>query len=109
MQASPIAYKATDMEHPKRLESSAISAWLSTHEGWAFADGALSRELRFADYPATIAFVVRLGFAAEKRDHHPDLYVGWGKVRVTWSTHDAGGVTSLDLEMAERTDELARG
>jgi 4a-hydroxytetrahydrobiopterin dehydratase len=97
------------MTRPTKLDDAAIAAWLSSHEGWALQDGALTREHRFADYPTTLGFAVRLGFAAEKRDHHPDMLVHWGKVRVSWSTHDAGGITQLDLELAERTDELARG
>jgi 4a-hydroxytetrahydrobiopterin dehydratase len=43
---------------------------------------------------------------AEKRDHHPDVTIGWGKARVLWTTHDAGGVTDLDLALAEATDGL---
>jgi 4a-hydroxytetrahydrobiopterin dehydratase len=49
---------------------------------------------------------VRLAFAAEKRDHHPDLHVLWGRVRVDWSTHDAGGITALDTELAEIADRI---
>jgi len=55
-----------------------------------------------------MGFVVALGVIAEKRDHHPDMLVTWGRVRVQWSTHDAGGVTELDLELAEATGELVR-
>ena len=52
---------------------------------------------------------MQLGFVAEKRDHHPDVLVGWGKARVLWTTHDAGGITQLDLDLAEATDKLAAG
>jgi 4a-hydroxytetrahydrobiopterin dehydratase len=44
---------------------------------------------------------------AEKKDHHPDVELKWGSVRVTWSTHDAGGVTQLDLDAAQATDAIA--
>ena len=44
---------------------------------------------------------------AEKRDHHPDVELGWGRARVVWTTHDQKGVTSLDVELAEATDALA--
>jgi 4a-hydroxytetrahydrobiopterin dehydratase len=44
---------------------------------------------------------------AEKRDHHPDILVGWGRTRVLWTTHDAGGITQLDLDLATATDALA--
>ncbi len=69
--------------------------------------GGLEREFRFASYPDTIAFVVRLGFAAETIDHHPDLGVHWGRVKVRWSTHDRGGVTGVDLAASDTTDEIA--
>jgi 4a-hydroxytetrahydrobiopterin dehydratase len=69
--------------------------------------GALARTFKFPDFASALAFVVRLGCVAEKRDHHPDVELGWGKARVSWSTHDAGGITQLDLDMAEATTKLA--
>lgn len=50
---------------------------------------------------------MRVGLAAEKRDHHPDIELGWGRARVVWTTHDQRGVTALDTELAETTDALA--
>ena len=98
------------MSKQDRLSDEAVQAFLAGHPGWEQAAGgvsALSRSFRFDDYAAGIAFVVRLGFAAEAKDHHPDLHVGWRRVQVVWSTHVAGGITALDLEMAERSDALA--
>ncbi len=98
------------MSKRDRLSDEAVEAFLSGHPGWERAAGdvsALRRTFGFDDYPAGIAFVVRIGFAAEARNHHPDLHVGWGRVEVVWSTHDAGGITALDAEMAERSDALA--
>jgi 4a-hydroxytetrahydrobiopterin dehydratase len=96
------------MGNRARLSDEAIDVFVAAHPGWERADGALARTFAFDSYAAGIAFVVRLGFAAEARDHHPDIFVGWRKVKVAWSTHDAGGITALDTEMAERTDGLAR-
>lgn len=95
------------MSRPKKLDDSAVTAWLAAHPGWARDRDTLVRTRQFPDYSTTIAYVVRLGFAAEKRDHHPDLVVTWGKVAITWSTHDAGGISALDLELAEVSDRLA--
>jgi 4a-hydroxytetrahydrobiopterin dehydratase len=96
---------------PSKLEPSEVDTWLAAHPGWARdGDGAgsgIARAYKFADFGAAVGFTVRLGFVAEKRDHHPDVLVGWGKARVFWTTHDAGGVTRLDLELAEATDTLA--
>ena len=93
-----------DMARPAKLEPADVDAWLAAHPGWAREGEALVAELKFADFGAGVAFAVRLGFVAEKRDHHPDVLIGWGKARVLWTTHDAGGITQLDLELAEATD-----
>lgn len=90
-----------------KLDPQAIATWQGTHGGWSIEGDTLCKRFSFPDYPSTIAFVTRLAFAAEKRDHHPDLLVTWGKVEVRWTTHDAGGLTSLDLSLAEQTDSLA--
>jgi 4a-hydroxytetrahydrobiopterin dehydratase len=100
------------MARPSKLDAGAVEAFLKSHEGWArVGDGgaAIARAYTFADFSAALGFVVRVGLAAERHDHHPDVELGWGRARVLWSTHDAGGVTSLDLELAEKTDALARG
>ncbi len=93
---------------PTRLESSSVDAWLAAHPGWVRAgeEGAIAKKFAFSDFASALAFAVKVGCYAEKRDHHPDLEVGWGRVRVCWSTHDAGGVTRLDLDAAEATDVM---
>ena len=58
----------------------------------------------FAD---AIAFVVRIGFLAEAADHHPDLEVRWRRVRVALTTHDAGGLTTNDFDLARQIEEVA--
>lgn len=95
------------MARPSKLDPSAVDSWLSQHPGWAREGDALVRTFKLPDFGAALALAVRLGMVAEKRDHHPDILIGWGKARVLWTTHDAGGITQLDLELAETTDELA--
>jgi 4a-hydroxytetrahydrobiopterin dehydratase len=94
------------------IPSDELSAAVESRPGWSVVevDGVpgLVRELRFASYADTIAFVVRLAFVAERADHHPDLGVHWGRVTVRWSTHDRGGVTGVDLAAVDSTDEIAR-
>lgn len=90
-----------------RFSDEAIAAFLAAHAGWERDGAVLARTYTFDSYAASIAFVVRLGFAAEARDHHPDVHVGFRRVRVAFTTHDAGGITALDAEMAERADALA--
>ena len=96
------------MGRPPKLQTDVVDAWIKKSAGWErVGDGALARTFTFPDFASALAFVVRVGCAAEKRDHHPDIELGWGKARVSWSTHDAGGITQLDVDMAEATTKLA--
>jgi 4a-hydroxytetrahydrobiopterin dehydratase len=95
------------MSRPTPMDVRDVDAWLTQHEGWA-REGALAiaREYKFPDFSSALAFVVRVGCLAEKKDHHPDIELGWGKARLRWSTHDAGGITRLDIELAAASDAL---
>ncbi len=96
------------MSRPTKLEPSQVDAWLEAHSTWLReGDSAIVRRFTFADFGAAVAFTVRLGFAAEKRDHHPTVSLGWGYACVLWTTHDAGGLTQLDLDLAETTEKVA--
>ena len=84
-----------------------VSSLLSGLDDWSAPQNThLERDFKFADFASALGFTVRLGCYAEKRDHHPDIELGWGRARVLWSTHDAGGITELDLAAAEATDKL---
>jgi 4a-hydroxytetrahydrobiopterin dehydratase len=96
------------MARPTKLLPEAVDTWLAAHAGWQReGEKAIVKTFSFADFGAALAFTVRVGLVAEKRDHHPDVLVGWGKAKVLWTTHDAGGITELDLSLAEATDALA--
>ena len=74
---------------------------------WRLEDGALTRDLRFPDFAAAMAYVNRVAALAEAANHHPDLLVhGWNRVRLTLRTHTAGGVTRADLDLAREIDRL---
>ncbi|MGL6280729.1 MAG: 4a-hydroxytetrahydrobiopterin dehydratase, partial [Gaiella sp.] len=74
--------------------------------GWAVVDGALERELRFADFAAALAYVNRVGEAAEEANHHPDVTIRWNRVTLRWRTHSAGAITTRDVELALLGDGL---
>jgi 4a-hydroxytetrahydrobiopterin dehydratase len=76
-------------------------------EGWREVDGALEREFRFRDFAEALAFVNRVGEAAEASDHHPDVSIRWNRVTLRWWTHTRNAITERDVEMARRADELA--
>jgi len=95
------------MARPHKLDTAVVDAWLSRHAGWQRTDSdALARLYSFRDFASAVAFVVRVACLAERRDHHPDVEIGWGRARVIWWTHDAGGITQLDLDAAEASDAL---
>ena len=77
--------------------------------GWRTVDGrdAIQRSLRFADFSAAFGFMTRVALAAEAMDHHPEWSNVYNRVEVLLSTHDAGGVTALDVELAHVIDRIA--
>jgi 4a-hydroxytetrahydrobiopterin dehydratase len=70
-------------------------------------NGALEREFRFRDFAEALAFVNRVGAAAEAADHHPDIEIHWNRVKLRWWTHVTGTITDRDRELAARSSELA--
>jgi 4a-hydroxytetrahydrobiopterin dehydratase len=74
--------------------------------GWLEVNGALEREFQFADFAEALAFVNRVGAAAEAADHHPDIEIHWNRVKLRWWTHVTGSITDRDRELAARTSEL---
>jgi 4a-hydroxytetrahydrobiopterin dehydratase len=81
---------------------------LTQMSGWELVEGALVKEYRRADFADSMRFVNRIADAAETANHHPDILVSWDRVRLTWVSHSEGGVTARDLDMARRSDDLAR-
>jgi 4a-hydroxytetrahydrobiopterin dehydratase len=76
----------------------------SLDEPWQVADGALRKVFRFADFAAAFGFMTRAALIAAAMDHHPDWRNVYARVEVALSTHDAGGITALDFELARRID-----
>jgi 4a-hydroxytetrahydrobiopterin dehydratase len=95
------------MDRPARIGAAAALAQL---EGWSATPGrdAIAKTFKFADFNAAFAFMTRVALLAEKLDHHPEWFNVYNRVEVTLATHDAGGVTDLDVQMARFMDESAR-
>lgn len=91
-----------------KLSKPEIDARLADLPGWTQAGESIVRQVAFKSFPDAVAFVTRLGFAAEAADHHPDLLVSYRRVTVTWSTHSEGGVTAKDFDGAKQTDAIAK-
>lgn len=91
----------------EKLSDEEIGKELSTTDGWSVDDGALTKEFKFKKYKEGLVFGVAVGYAADALDHHPDMFIGYGVVRVSMVTHDAGGgLTRYDFELARRIDRL---
>jgi 4a-hydroxytetrahydrobiopterin dehydratase len=82
---------------------------LASLPDWQVGEGrSIVRELAFANFAEAMTFVNRVAEAAEVANHHPDILLhGWNKVRVTLSTHSAGGLTDADFQLADQIDRLA--
>jgi 4a-hydroxytetrahydrobiopterin dehydratase len=79
---------------------------LSALSGWQIEDGELTRTFSFKDFLAALAFVNRVGERAEEAGHHPDIDIRYNRVRLSLVTHDAGGLTAKDFDLAAATDKL---
>jgi 4a-hydroxytetrahydrobiopterin dehydratase len=94
----------------QKLEPSRAHAALATAPQWTLdaACVAISREFRFAGFVEAFAFMTEIALTAEKRDHHPDWSNVYNRVRITLTTHDAGGLTQNDIDMAHYIDTVAQ-
>lgn len=96
------------MTRPARMP---LGEALAALPAWRAVEGreAIGRSFAFTDFARAFAFMTRMALLAEKLDHHPEWSNLYGRVEVVLTTHDAGGVTGLDLEMARAMDEAATG
>ncbi|MGM0574861.1 MAG: 4a-hydroxytetrahydrobiopterin dehydratase [Myxococcota bacterium] len=91
----------------ERLDDAAIRDRLRDLEGWSLRDGKLHKEYAFDDFVQAFGWMSRVALVAEKMSHHPEWFNVYKTVVVDLATHDAGGVTDLDLTLAGEMDRLA--
>ena len=89
-----------------RLAADELATHLAALPGWTQAGDTIRKTFTFQNYYETMAFVNALAFVAHGEDHHPDLGVHYNKCIVTFSTHDAGGVTQNDVICAAKAERL---
>jgi 4a-hydroxytetrahydrobiopterin dehydratase len=89
------------------LDESTIREELASLDGWELEGDTIRRELRFDGFREAIDFIVRVADEADAADHHPELTNVYSRVTVALTTHDAGGVTQKDLDLARRIDAVA--
>jgi len=90
------------------LGTAEVAARMSKLSGWTVIDGMLTKTYETNGWPFTMLVVGAIAFLAESADHHPDLVVTWPRVTVKLSTHDAGGLTARDFDLAAKIDETVR-
>lgn len=88
------------------LRGADIPALIQQLDGWTIVEEHhLTKVYRFPDFAAALAFVNRVGAIAEEENHHPDIFLAWGKVRIEIWTHSVGGLTENDFIFAAKCDE----
>jgi len=87
------------------LSEPEITAALKNLPGWAHSDKAIERTFKFPDFAAAMVFVNRIADAAEQANHHPDIAIHYNQVTLSLWSHDSGGVTRRDLNMAATINE----
>ena len=92
-----------------KLEDAEITRRLDSLSGWTLAAGKLHREYRFADFVEAFGFMAAAALIAERMNHHPEWFNVWSTVRIDLTTHDAGGISARDFELAAAMERLAAG
>ncbi len=88
------------------LDEDAVKMGLASLADWSIENNILTKTYSFESYAEGIMFGAAVGHLANTLDHHPDILISYGKVKVSTWTHDAGGLTSYDLELAKRIDRI---
>ena len=91
----------------KKLDDATIRSELIALDGWTREGDKLHRTFQFADFVTAFGFMASAALVAERMNHHPEWFNVYRTVRVDLSTHDAGGITALDFELARAMSKLA--
>ena len=91
----------------KLLSDEEVLSRLGALPGWKIEEQVLVKTFKFKDFRAALHFVNRVGDAAEEANHHPDIDIRYNRVRLSLTTHDAGGLTGNDFDLAGRAEKLA--
>lgn len=89
------------------LSADEVQARLSKLSGWQIQSGQLVKTFHFKSFRGSLDFVNRVGELAEQAGHHPDIDIRYNQVRLSLVTHDAGGLTAKDFDLAAQADKAA--
>lgn len=90
----------------KKLDAEEISTALAEIEDWKAENDILSKRFEFKNFAEALEFVNKVGEIAERHDHHPDIYFGWGYAEINLTTHDRSGITAFDFAVAKEIEGL---
>ena len=90
----------------KKLSAEEIAEQIAELKTWAAEDGNLKKRFAFKNFAEALEFVNKVGAIAEKLDHHPDITFGWGYAEFSITTHDAGGLTHNDFDLAKDIEKI---
>ena len=93
----------------RKLEDREIQEKLTTLPDWELREGKLHREIDFDDFVSAFGFMTSVALLAERMDHHPEWLNVYGKVVIDLSTHDVGGISEKDFQLAAAADALLDG
>jgi len=95
------------MNLPELLSDEEIIKKASKLQNWKLIDNHhLESIFKFRDFAEALDFVVKVGYVAEKMQHHPEINFSWGRVFIKIFTHDRGGITDLDFQFADKIDKM---
>ncbi len=90
----------------RKLSTIEIDKQLSGLSDWTADGDSIKRRFEFKNFAESLKFVNKVGALAEEADHHPDITFGWGYAEIATTTHDRGGVTDVDIALAEKIDVI---
>ncbi|MBW4660367.1 MAG: 4a-hydroxytetrahydrobiopterin dehydratase [Drouetiella hepatica Uher 2000/2452] len=96
------------MAAPTKLSASELTAALSQLEGWTLQNEKLHRQFQFKSFVEAFGFMSSAALVAESMNHHPEWFNVYNRVTVDLTTHDANGISALDVTLAKKMDELAK-
>ncbi len=91
----------------RKLSQKEIQDRLAELKGWEIIETKLKKRFTFKNFTESLAFVNKVGEIAEKMDHHPDIFFGWGYAEFFITTHSEGGLTDLDFALAKEIDSIS--
>lgn len=90
----------------EKLPEAVLTSEVAKLSGWTVENGKLHKSYKFGDFVEAFGFMTKVAIVSEKMDHHPELFNVYNRVVIDLTTHDAGGISHLDLELAKKIDAL---